>query len=224
MTPPRLTCSAPGRPLSETLLPLPNKGAAPAPGQPLPPPAIGISNRVEITDADVLEIHVHSTEDGAHCRSCGRRITEPHGLGEERRSRRSPSPRASRGTRPRTQRSVRRPLPVTFRPLPIGGPMSVPGRDRSLAASPALADCRTLPALGFRRAVRRLWSPSQSSRFLNRSEAMSSPTNMKPSSQRVSPATCVRPASRSITARMARMKWVAGSTSAMYWAGRGMPS
>ncbi|MFB1486643.1 MULTISPECIES: ISL3 family transposase [unclassified Thiocapsa] len=49
-------------------------------------PQIAI-DRVEITDAGVLEIHVHSTEDGAHCRSCGRRITEPHGLGEERRLR-----------------------------------------------------------------------------------------------------------------------------------------
>jgi len=65
---------------------------------------------------------------------------------------------------------------------------------------------------------------SQSRRLLNRSEAMSSPTNVKPSSQRVSSATSDRPASRSIMARIARMKWVAGSTSAMYWAGTGMPS
>ncbi len=33
-------------------------------------------DRVEITDAAVLEIHVHGTDDGTHCRSCGRRITE----------------------------------------------------------------------------------------------------------------------------------------------------
>ncbi|RKT46364.1 ISL3 family transposase [Thiocapsa rosea] len=49
-------------------------------------PQIAI-DRVEITDAAVLEIHVHSTEEGTQCRSCGRRITEPHGLGEERRLR-----------------------------------------------------------------------------------------------------------------------------------------
>jgi transposase len=47
-------------------------------------------DRVEITDADVLEIHVHSTEDGTQCRSCGRRITESHGLGQERRLRHVP--------------------------------------------------------------------------------------------------------------------------------------
>jgi transposase len=47
-------------------------------------------DRVEITDADVLEIHVHSTEDGTPCRSCGRRITESHGLGQERRLRHVP--------------------------------------------------------------------------------------------------------------------------------------
>ncbi len=58
--------------------------------------------------------------------------------------------------------------------------------------------------------------PSQSNRFLNRSDAMSSPTNIKPSSQRVSPAICIRLASRSTTARIARMKWVAGSSSAIY--------
>ncbi len=52
-------------------------------------PQIAIDH-VEITDADVLEIHVHSTDDGTHCRSCGRRITEPHGLGEERRLRHVP--------------------------------------------------------------------------------------------------------------------------------------
>jgi transposase len=47
-------------------------------------------DRVEITDADVLEIHVHGTEDGAQCHRCGRRITETHGLGQERRLRHVP--------------------------------------------------------------------------------------------------------------------------------------
>jgi len=47
-------------------------------------------DRVEITDADVLEIHVHSTEDGTQCQRCGRRITESHGLGQERRLRHVP--------------------------------------------------------------------------------------------------------------------------------------
>ena len=47
-------------------------------------------DRVDITDADVLEIHVHSTRDGAQCQRCGRRITESHGLGQERRLRHLP--------------------------------------------------------------------------------------------------------------------------------------
>jgi transposase len=47
-------------------------------------------DRVDITDADVLEIHVHSTRDGAQCQRCGRRITEAHGLGQERRLRHLP--------------------------------------------------------------------------------------------------------------------------------------
>jgi transposase len=47
-------------------------------------------DRVDITDADVLEIHVHSSRDGAQCRRCGRRITESHGHGQERRLRHLP--------------------------------------------------------------------------------------------------------------------------------------
>lgn len=47
-------------------------------------------DRVDITDADVLEIHVHSTRDGAQCQRCARRITESHGLGQERRLRHMP--------------------------------------------------------------------------------------------------------------------------------------
>ncbi len=68
------------------------------------------------------------------------------------------------------------------------------------------------------------WVAAQSSRFLKRNEATSSPTSMKPTSQRVSKATSCRPAPRSTTARTVRMKWVAGRTSAMYCAGTGMPS
>jgi transposase len=47
-------------------------------------------DRVDITDADVLEFHVHSSRDGAQCRRCGRRITESHGHGQERRLRHLP--------------------------------------------------------------------------------------------------------------------------------------
>jgi transposase len=47
-------------------------------------------DRVDFTDADVLEIHVHSSRDGAQCRRCGRRITESHGHGQERRLRHLP--------------------------------------------------------------------------------------------------------------------------------------
>jgi len=44
-------------------------------------------DRIEITNDGVLKIHLHSTQEGASCRLCGKLITESHGLGQERRLR-----------------------------------------------------------------------------------------------------------------------------------------
>jgi transposase len=41
-------------------------------------------DRIEITDGHVLKIYVQSTQEGTHCRLCGKVITESHGLGQER--------------------------------------------------------------------------------------------------------------------------------------------
>ncbi len=125
--------------------------------------------------------------------------------------------------------SARHGAPATLRALPLRGPISADHQRRRLVARPGVGwgrCCRVRSLADGLSNIRQRGSAVRGypNRFLNRSDATMSPPSMKAPSHSASGRISARVASRRMTARMARMKWVAGRTSAMCWARGGMPS